>query len=398
MWMIVIMAAAAAAQAYQSEKARGANQQILDKMKADFDKLVPPHYDISITDPPALIEKSVPPPDYDERPMTPEQYKVVGTYSPEIASYIAEKNPELVKQSAVGDEGKNAQLDALRKMRGIATSDFDPEFAAKMSQASRQAQTDAQSRTQSILTDMQRRGTANSGLSAVLQQNAGADAMDREASMGQNAAAQAYRNKIDAIRQTGAMGSDIAQQDESIQARNADIINSFNQRNTKANQDWQSQRAAAMNTAQMHNLDMAQDTANQNVGVNNKFALENRQRSDMIANANQKSALNERDYQNAIAEKRANWAQGQKEYGNSLKGKQFNDQLVLTQGRNGLAGQQMAMNNQTAQDRNQQIQAAASAGTGYYQNSQDEARWNKGQDREDARWKMKYGQDDEEDA
>lgn len=396
MWPLIIMAAAAAAQAYQSSQAQGANKAQLDKMRADFAKLVPPGYDVSITDPPAQIQKAVPPPNYDQRPMTPEQYQVVGKYSPEAAQYIAEKNPELVKQSAAGDAGKNAQLDALRSMRGIATSDFDPQFAQQMSQASRQAQTDAQSRSQSVLTDMARRGAGNSGLSALLQQNAGADAMDREAGIGMNAASQAYKNKIDAIRQSGAMGSDIAQQDQSLQGRNADIINSYNQRMTKSNQDWQTQRAQMMNDAQRQNLTAAQGAANNNVDVNNKFAMENRQRQDMIANSVNKNQLSERDYQNALAEKRAQWKQGQKEYGNSLAGKTFDDRMRITQGQNGLATQGMQMNTQNAQDRNQMIQGAGQAGMGYMQSQKDDARWNKQQDNENARWKMKYQPDEEE--
>jgi hypothetical protein len=390
------MAAVAAAQYYQAEKARGANQAQLNQMKADFQTILPPDYDLSITAPPELIRQAVPPPNYDDRALTPEQFKVIGKYSPEVAAYVAEKNPELVRQSAVGDEGRSAQLDALRKMRGIATSDFDPEFAASIAQASRQAQTDAQSRSQSILTDFQRRGAGNSGLAAVLQQNASADAMDREASTGVNAAAQAYRNKIDAIRQSGSMGSDIAQQDQSLQGRNADIINSYNQRMTRNNQDWQNQRATTMNDAQRRNLDMNQDVANRNVGVQNQFQVDNRQRQDMLASSKYKTDLTERDYQNMKAEKLANWAQGQKEYGNTQKRNSFDDQLRSSALKQGIGNQQMAMNNQAAQDRNQVLQGVGQAGAGYFQSQADEARWNKAEAGRNKRAEMKYGFYDED--
>jgi hypothetical protein len=84
-----------------------------------------------------------------------------------------------------------------------------------------------------------------------------------------------------------------------------------------------------------------------------------------------------------------------------MRGKQFNDQLAITQGRNGLAQMGMGMDRQNAQDRNSMIQGVGQAGMGYYQNSQDQSRWNDQQDREDARWRMRYGktpQDDESDV
>ena len=79
-----------------------------------------------------------------------------------------------------------------------------------------------------------------------------------------------------------------------------------------------------------------------------------------------------------------------------MAGKKFNDQLSVTQGRNGLASQQMGMNTQTAQDRNQAIQGIGQAGMGYMDKKRGDARWNEEQDREDQRAKWKYGTEDDE--
>lgn len=391
-----IAAAVALAQNYQAEKARGAASDKLKAMEKEFAALIPPNYDVSITDPPKFIEQSVPPTAFNAQNMTPEQYKVAAKYKPEIAPFVAEKNPELVKQSGAATEGRQAQMDALRKMRGIASSDFDPGLADKLSQASRQAQIDAQSRGQSILSQMQRRGAANSGLAMMGQQQAGADAMDREAQMGQAGAAEAYQNKINAIRSSAQMGGDIAGAENSLAAQNASIINNYNQRFTKAQQDWQNSRAGDMNSANQINMQNEQNVANGNTDVNNRFALSNQARQDKIAQSLHDSQVSNRDYQNSIAERKANWAQGQKEYLNTLRGKTFDDKYRIAAGKQGLATQGMQMDYQNAQDKNAMYQGLGQAGIGYANQSAADDRWNQGQDRADKRAKWQYGVDDDE--
>lgn len=398
--MAAIGAVTSLAQLYQAEKARGASEARLKQMQREFDALVPPNYDVSISDPPEYIQQAIPPAALSPKNLTPEQYQVMAKYKPEIAPLIQEQNPELVKQSGEAQEGRQAQLDALRQMRGIASSDYDPGLANKLSQASRQAQIDAQSRGASIQQGMDRRGTGNSGIAAMLKQQSGAEAMDREAMLGQNAAAEAYQNKLNAIRQSASMGGDINQQETSLAAKNAGIINDYNQRFTRANQDWQNQRTQSINAAQKFNLEKENDTQNQNVDLRNKYAMSNRDRQDQMARDSRANQVDERAYQNAIREKRANWQQGQKEYGNTLAGKSFDDRRQLVAGRNGLGSQEIAMNYQTAGDRNAVIQGLGNAGMGYYQNNaadsraataqeREQKRWEMEQAREDARWKMR---------
>ncbi len=392
--MMIVSAIGGLAQAYNAEKAAGASKARLKALEAEFNKMVPPDYDVSITDPPEYITSKIPPTAFSAEKLSPAQYQIAVKYKPEIAPLIAEKNPELIKQSQASQEGRQAQVDALRKMRSIASIDQDPELAQRLSEASRKAQTDAQSRGQSIISDMQRRGAGNSGLAMMAQQQAGADAMDREASMGQSAAAEAYKNKLQAIRESAAMGGNISQAEDSLAGKNADILNEYNQRFTKQNQDFQAQRAAAMNQAGMFNAKNAQDVSNSNIDATNKYALANQSRNDMMANTLRGQAVDERNYQNAIADKRANWAQGQKEYGNTLQNNAFNNKMSIAQGRQGLASMGMNIDNQAAQSRNAMIQGGMQAGTGYYSQQADNDRWNKSQDRADARAGL--GLDDEE--
>src|SRR5882672_9114782 len=137
--MAIASAAGSLAQLYQSEKARGANQARLKQLKSEYDKLVPPDYNMSIENPPNYISQAVQSPQFAQGDFTPEQFQVVGKYVPEIAPYIAEKNPELIKQSAAANEGRQAQIDALRQMRGISSQDKDPQLMSQLAKASRQA-------------------------------------------------------------------------------------------------------------------------------------------------------------------------------------------------------------------------------------------------------------------
>lgn len=399
--VLIIAAAMAAAQAYQSEKARGAQQAQLDAMKADFDKLIPPGMNISITDPPQMIQTRVKDPQFSNEALTPEQFKVAAQYQPQIAQQVAEKNPELIKQSAAATEGRQAQIDALRQMRGIASSNFDPQLQEQLQSAARKAQGDAQSRNASIMQDMQRRGAANSGIAAAMQQNASADAMDREAQIGQSAAAQGYQNRISAMRNAAQMGGDINSSETSLAARNADIINGFNQRMAANGQAWQNNRTNTINDANRYNTGVAQGIADRNTSQNNQYAVNERDRQDRLEQSRYGRDVDERNYQNSLAQQRSNWQEQQRQYVNQMRQQQFGNQLAITQGRNGLASQQMGMDRQNAQDRNSMIQGAGQAGMGYYQNQQDQSRWNDQQDREDARWQMRYGKtpkDDEENA
>src|SRR5688572_10333263 len=129
-----VAAASAIAQAYNSEKARGANDKRLKELRRIFESIVPPDYDVSIDDPPKYIESSLQQADLDFSRITPEQFKVVGQYSPEAAQFVAEANPTLLKGSATGQQGRQAQIDALRQMQSVAKGD-SPEFNIALQRA-----------------------------------------------------------------------------------------------------------------------------------------------------------------------------------------------------------------------------------------------------------------------
>lgn len=378
-WPVVAVAAASAlAQYYQSEKARGAEQARLNRLEADFKRLVPPNLDLSIMDPPHLIQDKIPEPTYDMTDLKPEMFKVIGNYSPELVPQILEQKPELIKETGGMKEGREAQLGALRKLKEIGAQDSDPFLRQQLADAQRQAQAGAQSRQQSVLQDMQRRGGLNSGLGLMAQLQGGADNANRAAILGQQAAAEAYRNRLEALRGSAQLGGQIRDQDTELEGRNVGIINAFNERTSRSAQQQAAQRAQMLNEAQRFNLQNQQDIANQNIGMGNQYAIMNRDRKERIGEKVYDRASAERDKKNADIWKIAQWKDQQRN--NANQGElakagygQANFQqyanLSNMQGQNSLQG---------AADRNQALQGLTNAAIGGYTASN-------AQDREDKR-------------
>ncbi len=404
--MAVLEAAAASAvlgglfQAYNAAESRGANKVELDKMAARFNALVPPKYDMSITDPPELIQEklsspqfaqAIQSPDFDMSKFTPEDYKLVGKYSPESAAYIKETAPTLIKSSADMQTGRAAQLAALKKFTDVGSGSFDPEYQQKVMESKLGAQAEAQSRQNSILQDYARRGQSGSGLNLAAQLGGASQAMNTNAMQGLQAASDAYRNRLNALAQGAQLGGQISQQDQAMQGQNAGIINDFNQRMSASQNQYEQNRANMMNSAQLQNLLQSQNIANQNTQGRNQAALTDRQRQDELAKygystalANQgrdddlqkygyQNAANERNYQNAIATQLANWQQAQKDTQNNLFGKAYGDKLNQASGASGIGMQQGQNAIQTAQDQNAAIQGISNLGMTYgmYQDKKD---------------------------
>jgi hypothetical protein len=363
-------AATAAAQYYQSEKARGATKDRLKELEKDFNKLVPPGYDVKVSDPPAYIRQSVGEPTMDMSSITPEQYKQVEKYKPDVAPYILEQNPELVKESATAKEGQQARIDAMRRLKQVASEGGDPEFAQAMRKAAQNAQVEAQSRNQSVLQGMARRGQLNTGMQLAAQLQGNSDAMSRNAQMSGDAAVQSYRNKLQSLKDSAALGGQIRDDEMSLAGKNTDIINSFNERTSRNRQNWENQRVGTLNDAQARNIAQAQELANMNTGDRNKAAFADRDRRDQLQKYLYGIRNDERNYQNQLTDKEANWREEQRKYGNQMKSQDFDNQHRLTMGRQGIGVQGINYMREDTRDKNQAIQGLGNAAASSYMYSQ----------------------------
>jgi len=308
------MAAGAIAQYMNSEQARRSGSAERRRMRELFSKLQTP--------------------DFDMEELKPEEYSMVEEYLPELAPYVAEAAPQLIETTDAMRTGRTAQLDALGQLRSTASQERDPAFMAAIEQASRQGQADAQSRQQSILQDQARRGVGSGAMGAgslAAQLQGAASGMERSAEEGRAAAMESYRNRQAAIRDSATLGGQINQQEFNQGSRNADIINSFNQRLSTNLNAYNQNRADEVNRGNLRNIDARQRSADKNVDARNRFR-------------GQKLDWQQQDYEN----KRGN----------------LRDQL-------GMSKDESSARRDDTRDQNQFIQTAADTGAYYYDRSEN---------------------------
>lgn len=349
------------AQMYQTQKANKANQSKLEEIENLFNSIKPPDLDMSVSDPPEYI-MSVPEAAFDFSKLTPHQYELVGKYSPQAAAYIQEKNPEIVQKSAAAKEGRGAQLAALQKYRDIANAGgVDPVAQQQMAEAAKSAQIAAQSRQASILQDANRRGVGGSGAALAAQLQGGSDAMERAAAQSQSAAAQAYQNRLQALREGASLGGQVASAENQEAMTNADIINAFNQR-TAAGQNAYNQYASGLaNQAQLQNLNAAQNVANQNTALNNQYDQMNQQNFNNLQQQQYQNRMGAANMQNQLKDQKYNTSMAQKDYLNRLRQQAYGNQMGQAGSVGNIGMSQIDLRNQATGATNKNIQGIGNA-------------------------------------
>ena len=417
---IGMFAAAAGAQvlgglinAYNAEKARGADKRKLKEIRDLFEKIKPPDYDVSIDAPPQYHEQvlaqpkysdPLAPPAFDTSKLKPEDLKVVGKYTPEIAPYIAEQNPELVRQSAAAMEGREAQKKALQTFLKMGETGDDAISAQAAFEAREKAAADTRARQQALEQSFARRGQLGSGMQFAAGLQSGQAAGNQQALAQMQAASDAQRRRLQALSSGAALGSEIYGQEMNLAGQNAAIINDFNRRMAQSRQAYEMSRAGTLNEAQRYNLGTAQDVEARNVASRNAAQAANLQRADMItrygaefgraerdrqdriAREGYDIARSERDFQNQIAQNKADWAARQRQIRNQLMGQTYRDQMAQARGMSGVIGDEREASQQAARDRAQMVQGMANIGSSYAAGRQARSDWAQQQAAEDERW------------
>lgn len=336
-------------QYYNSEKARGAAKERLDEIERMFDSIVPPELDVKIYDDPEILAR-IPAPMFRTDAITPEMYQSVGQYVPQVASFVAETNPKLVEATELANQGRNAQMEALQRFRAVAQGEQDPMFLQAMAEASDRARGDAQSQRASLMQDFARRGQLGSGAMLATQLSATGDNMRRAALESQRAAAESYRNRMQAASQAANLGGDIRSQEMNEAYRNADIINDFNQRASQNYQNYAKYRSDLANQAQLRNLSEAQRLSNANIDLRNEAAIRNRALYNQGAQLAYDVARQQRGDRLDIAQSKAN-----------MQNQMYQNELAKAQGKAGISQSQVNNITQAARDQNQVIQGLGDA-------------------------------------
>ncbi len=236
--------------------------------------------------------KEIGTPNFDYSKITPEEYKYLQDYKPEIANFVAEKNPTLVSaDSADAVAGRSAQMAALDRYRGLGKTGDDVYSQLMKDRALADAATQNRGQQQSIESSFARRGQLGSGnqlVSALLaQQGANMNAT----SSAQQAAADSYNRRLEALKQGAALGGDVRNQEVDLSARNAGILNDYNQRFAQNQNSYNQYASGLKNDASQQNISNRQSLNNANVDMRNKAT------QDYLSRYN---TLKQGDYDNSM--------------------------------------------------------------------------------------------------
>lgn len=220
-------------------------------------------------------------PNFDPKLLTPEDFKVVQKYAPNVSDYIAEANPNLVKADSEGVKaGREAQMNALNKLRNLSNSGTDEQSQLLQQEATNSVNVANRGRQGAIAEDFARRGNSGGGMELLAQLSNAQAANDTQANMGRQNALQAYQTKLQALRDSASLGGTIRGEDVDLESRNNDILNAFNQRTAANRNNFNQYADGVYNDAQRFNTTNAQDVANKNTSTTNQFAQYNQNRDD----------------------------------------------------------------------------------------------------------------------
>ena len=270
--LIGIAAATALVQYMNSEEGRRLSAEEREALKRQIDAIQKPNFDYSKFDPKLL--------------------KVVGTYNPEVADFVAEANPNLIKADSPDARlGRDAQRQALTRLTNLSKTGTDELTEMERTSAMNDVAKRSRGSVGAVSENFAQRGQAG-GVKEMLAQMFNAQQQsEQQADVGARFAIEAQRRKLQSLMDAANLGGRIRQEDVDVESRNNDILNSFNQRFAARKQDWENNRASTLNEAQRLNLSVAQSVADRNVAQGNDAFKYNQ------SNYNN---LQEKDYQNAL--------------------------------------------------------------------------------------------------
>lgn len=322
---------------------------------------------------------------------------MAGKYSPQIEEAI-QAQPSKVAEISEDPKLREAQLRALRALETKAATGFGPQERATLNKIRQQTEGDTQAKLQSIRDNMAARGISGSGSELAMQLQAAQAGANQAAMQGDELAANAAANALQAIQAQASQAGGMRTQDFNVantKAAAEDAINRFNTENAIARQ---SRNVSNLNQADLYNLGQAQDISNANTDLANKILMQDWQNRQDIGNQNtgllNEAALfntkrgqsvsdaNTQQYYNLAAQKQnimnQNTQMKNADAYRKLQGQQQNweNQAKLAQNKsNAKLGQATQLQNQA----NQQAQMWSGIGSGIGQGLQGMANYNQNQ-------------------
>jgi hypothetical protein len=191
--------------------------------------------------------------------------------APELVGQLEAEilGPSALESVSVDPRLRQAQMQALEQMSGLADVGLGAEDRAAFNELRRGASAQAQAQAQSVLQNAAAQGTLDSGSALAAQLMAGQQSADRMSQEGDRLAANAAAARRQALQSKAQFASQLGQQDFSQKATSAqarDAINQFNTQNRQnvagtnlANrQSIANQGTATRNQQEMYNKGLLQ--------------------------------------------------------------------------------------------------------------------------------------------
>ena len=235
---------------------------------------------------------------------TPEEYAQVQQYAPKLAQHIQETRPEMMSEGNSQSEIR-AQREGLDAFRNRAMTGKDVISDAQQEEALFSADAQAKGRREQTLHDLANRGLSGSGQDLFSQQVGSQQAQVNARQQSLDAAKQAEGRRMDALGQMTNLATNVRGQNRQTEQVNADIMNSYNQRLSSGQNQYNNHTAQIQNNAQEFNIQNNSRINSANTGLRNdtnKTNMMNQYRAEQdLRDFNNNRALNVANISNKLA-------------------------------------------------------------------------------------------------
>lgn len=223
------------------------------------------------------------PPDL-AKPLVLKELQKQGVLTPELQQYVA-AGPSKVSQIQEDPSLRKAQTNALQMLSQRASGGLNAEDRSNLNKIRDENARDEQSKQQQILMNMQQRGMGGAGAELAQSIAASQSSANRASREGDDLAATASRNALEAARQYGSMAGQLRIQDFDVNKEKSaaeDLTNRFNVQNR---QNVNNANSASKNRAQEYNLNENQRISDSNASLSNNEQLrQNKEKANYYSN------------------------------------------------------------------------------------------------------------------
>ena len=202
--------------------------------------------------------------------LDPELYQKVVSLNPELETAV-KLGPSAMEGISTDPMAKQAQLDALRKLQDIGSGEQTISDISRQAQLESDVNRNLKGQQDAIMQNLAVRGMSGGGNELVARQLSAQEGANRQAQMELDLKAQAERKALEALMQSGQLGSQIQQQEFGQKAQVAGAQDAISRFNAQNQQQVQSRNIANKNAAQEWNANQSQNIANQNTQVRNAY-------------------------------------------------------------------------------------------------------------------------------